>query len=442
MRTVVDDLVMHGVGGRSDLPIPFALAVTAGAIALVVSFIALAFLWPEPRLGRAGAGWALPRRVARVLDAPASYWAVRVVGLLLAGYVLVAALFGKDDALNPTAGVVYVLFWVGTVAFASALLGPVWRWLNPVRTLYLLVCSLLRHDPRVGLLPYPPRLGSYPAAAGLFAFAWLELVAPQRDTLPVLRAWFGAYAALMGMGAVVYGSTWFDRGDAFQVVSQLYGRLSPLGRRPDRTWVLRNPLHGAASSPALVGLPAMVCVMLGTTAYDGMSNATFWVRFVQDGPLPQTLLQTMGLAAGPLAFGSLYALAVWAAGRLGGRGFMPAAFAPSIVPIAFGYLFAHYYSFFVLAGQTTVQQLADPLGTGADLLGLGDRGVSFASVQPTFVSTLQVTAVVLGHVVGVVLAHDRAVGLFPRKAAVLGQLPLLALMVCYTVAGLLLLFSA
>jgi len=310
-----------------------------------------------------------------------------------------------------------------------------------VRTLYLLVCALLRHDPREGLLPYPERLGDYPAAAGLFAFAWLELVAPQRDTLPVLRAWFGAYAALMAMGAVVYGSRWFDRGDAFQVVSQLYGRLSPLGRRPDGTLVLRNPLDGAASSPVVAGLPAMVCVMLGTTAYDGMSSASFWVNFTQNSPLPQTLLQTMGLLAGPLAFGGLYALAVWTAGHLGGRGFLAAEFAPSIVPIAFGYLFAHYYSFLILAGQTTVQELADPLGTGADLLGLGDRGVSFAWVQPTFVSTLQVSAVVLGHIVGVVLAHDRAVGLFPRKVAVLGQLPLLALMVAYTVAGLLLLFS-
>jgi hypothetical protein len=441
MRKALAGLAMHGVGGRSDLPIPFALAVTAGAIALVVSFIALAFLWPEPRLGRREAGWALPPAVARILDSPIAHWSVRLVGLVLTGYVLVAAIFGVDDALNPTAGVVYVLFWVGAVAFAAVLFGPVWRWLNPVRTLYLAACAVLRHDPRVGLLPYPERLGNYPAAAGLFAFAWLELVAPQRDTLPVLRAWFGAYAALMLMGAIVYGSRWFDRGDAFQVVSQLYGRLSPLGRRSDGTLVLRSPLDGAATTPMVPGLPAMVCVMLGTTAYDGMSNATFWVRFIQNGPLPQTLLQTMGLAAGPLAFGALYAFAVWVAGRLGRRGFMPWQFAHSIVPIAFGYLLAHYYSFFILAGQTTVQQLADPLGTGADFLGLGDRGVSFAMVQPTFVATFQVTAVVIGHVIGVVLAHDRAVALFPRRAAVLGQLPLLALMVAYTVAGLLLLFS-
>jgi len=434
-------LPLHGVGGRSDLPIPFTAAVTAAAIALVASFVALAFLWPTARLGRPGAGRPLPAALTRLYDSPATWWAVRALGLVMTGYVLVAAVFGIDDALNPTAGVVFVLFWVGAVAFASALLGPVWRWLNPVRTCYLAVCLLLRHDHRVGLLPYPPRLGNFPAAAGIFAFAWLELVAPNRDTLPVLRAWFGAYAVLMVMGAVVYGSVWFDRGDGFQVVSALYGRLSVLGRRADKAAVLRSPLEGVASTPKVVGMPALVCVMLGTTAYDGMSNATFWVRFVQDGPAPQILVETLGLAAGPALFGGLYALAVLLAGRLGGRGFMPAEFAPTIVPIAFGYLLAHYYSFFILAGQSTVQQLADPLGTGADFFGLGDRGVSFAFVSPTFVSTFQVTVVVIGHVMGVVLAHDRAVALFPRRAAVVGQLPLLALMVAYTVAGLLLLFS-
>lgn len=49
--------------------------------------------------------------------------------------------------------------------------------------------------------------------------------------------------------------------------------------------------------------------------------------------------------------------------------------------------------------------------------------------------------IITGHVVGTVLAHDRALSLFPRPTAVLGQIPLLVLMVVYTVAGLLLLFS-
>ncbi|MBE3014017.1 hypothetical protein IL992_33285 [Microbispora sp. NEAU-D428] len=56
--------------------------------------------------------------------------------------------------------------------------------------------------------------------------------------------------------------------------------------------------------------------------------------------------------------------------------------------------------------------------------------------------TLQVTVIVIGHVLGTVLAHDRALALFPRRTAVLGQIPLLVLMVVYTIVGLLLLFAA
>ena len=48
-------VLVHGVGGRSDLPIPFGLALAASAFVLVVSFAALAVLWPRPRLGLRGA---------------------------------------------------------------------------------------------------------------------------------------------------------------------------------------------------------------------------------------------------------------------------------------------------------------------------------------------------------------------------------------------------
>ena len=342
-----------------------------------------------------------------------------------------------------------MLFWVGTVAFASALVGPVWRWLNPVRTLYLLACSALRRDPREGLLPYPDGLGHWPAAVGLLAFGWLELVAPDRDTLTVLRAWFVAYLGLMALGSVVYGSRWFDRADGFQVASQLYGRVSALGRRADGAWVLRNPLDGLAATPLVAGLPAVVVRAAGQHGLRRrLELHAVPVRFVQGGTLGPVQAGTLGLVLAVLVVGALYALAVWAAGRLGSaspaqrRRGLAGLFAPSIVPIALGYVVAHYWSLFVLTGQSTVQHLADPLGTGADYLGLGGFALPYWLVKPSFVASLQVLAIVAGHVVGIVLAHDRAVSLFPRRRAVLGQVPLLVLMVCYTVAGLLLLFAA
>jgi hypothetical protein len=44
-------------------------------------------------------------------------------------------------------------------------------------------------------------------------------------------------------------------------------------------------------------------------------------------------------------------------------------------------------------------------------------------------------------VLGVISAHDRAVRMLPTSAAVRGQLPLLVVMIVYTVGGLLLLFA-
>ena len=137
-------------------------------------------------------------------------------------------------------------------------------------------------------------------------------------------------------------------------------------------------------------------------------------------------------------------LAGWAGAVLSGtaaRG-MATVFAPSLVPIAAGYAVAHYWSLGVYAGQHTLTLLSDPLGTGADYLGTRHLIPNSALIAPTLVATVQAAAIVLGHLVGIVHAHERAVARFDRRGALLGQLPMLALMVVYTCGGLLLLFSS
>lgn len=440
-------LLAHGIGGRQDLPIPLSYAVLGAAVAVVASFLALALLWPTPRLGLA-AGRPVPAALARAVDAPATGVALRVLGALLTAYVLLAALAGPDLASNPTAGVVYVLLWVGLVP-ASLLLGPVWRALNPLRTAHLVLCRLLRLDPDDGALGDAPPGGYRIAALGLLAFVWLELVAPGRATLPVLRLWFGAYAVVQLVGALAYGRAWFARCDAFEVWSTLMARLSAWGRDADDRLVVRGPLDGPARVEPGPGLVAVLAVMLGSTAFDAVSGEPTWFRFAQRSALGATATATAGLLVVVLVVALLFVGATRLAGSLAGRSeaagraSLPGAFAPSLLPIAVGYLVAHYYSFLVLEGQRVVIRLSDPLVTGhSDWLGTAHRQVSGALIHPTPVAVLQVVAVVVGHVAGVVLAHDRAVALLPRSVAVRGQLPLLAVMVAFTVGGLLLLFAA
>ena len=439
-------VLAHGVGSREDLPIPFSYAVTGAAVALLVSFVALGLLWREPRLdpaSQSARGRPAPQWLDRVVGSLPFRVGLRVLGVVITAYVVMAAVFGRDDALNPTAGAVYVLLWIG-VPLLSMLVGPVWRALNPIRTLHWALSRLLGTRPEEGLAPLPSWLGYWPAAVSLLAFVWLELVAPENTTLPVLRTFFAAYLAVHLLAATYFGSGWFDRGDGFEVFSTLAGRLSPLGRRADGVLVLRNPLAGVAGTPVAPGLFAVVGVLLGSTAYDSFAGTPSWVSTLQSGPMPAEVTGTLAL------FGvvALVTVAFAGAAALSGRaaGLPPmqvgAEFAHSIVPIVMGYVVAHYWSLLVLIGQQTVIQLSDPLGTGANWLGTGNRGIDATLAGTTLTAVIQVLAVLTGHVLGVVLAHDRAVRLLPRRRAIVGQVPMLVLMVAYTVGGLTLLFAA
>jgi hypothetical protein len=443
-------LLAHGVGGRQDLPITLPELVVAAALTLVVTFVALGVLWREPRLDRdAAGGRPVPDRLARLVDAPAFRWALRALGLLAAGWFCVGLLAGPDTPENPTAGALYVLLWVGLVP-VSLLFGPVWRAVNPLRTVHLLGALAARRDPARGVRELPAGLGLWPAALTLFGFVWLELVAPDRATLPVITAWLAAYAVVMLAGAVVFGAGWFDRADPFEVYSALVGHLAPIGRAADGVLVWRNPLDGIAGLRPRPGLVAVVVVLLGSTMFDSLSNAPAWLRFAQENGLPPAVTGSAGLVLVIGAVAVAYLAATGVAARVGrterADGAVPARRVPgeiahSIVPIAVGYVVAHYYSLLVLEGQRTLALLSDPRDTGANVFGTANWEPHTALVTPSGVANLQITVIIVGHLLGTLLAHDRALYLFPRARAVAGQLPLLALMVAYTIAGLLLLYA-
>jgi hypothetical protein len=107
-------LPTHGIGGRDDLPLPFGLALSGAAAALVVSFLALAVLWREPRLHGATAGRPLPPALQAFLDARAARLAVRGLAVLATGWCVLALVFGPDEARNPVPHVVFVLLWWGS----------------------------------------------------------------------------------------------------------------------------------------------------------------------------------------------------------------------------------------------------------------------------------------------------------------------------------------
>jgi hypothetical protein len=445
----VGTILAHGIGGRSDLPVPLWLAQYGAAAVLLVSFTVLGLFWRTPRLEGPGArdGRPLPDGLRRFADAPATRAGLRALGLLAAVLTVAVAAFGANNsASNPAPTWVYVWFWVGLVP-ASLLLGPIWRLLNPLRTISAGLARLAGDPGQAHARPLPAGLGYWPAAVSLIVFAWLELVCPHRDEPYTLLVFILLYAWAQLVAAFRYGQAWYDRGDGFEVYSTLVAHLCPIGRRADGRLGLRNPLAGLAGLRPAPGLLAVICVLLGSTAFDGLSRTRWWTDLtLEAGPLASTALGTAGLlGAIGIVIGTYIAATRAAEQYLRDRpaddpGDRPEwQFMHSLVPILIGYTIAHYFSLMVFQGQMGYILASDPLDQGWNLFGTADWRMSLTLVSSSAIALIQVGAIVTGHVLGVVCAHDRAVALFKGRDQLRGQYLLLTVMVFYTLSGIALL---
>jgi hypothetical protein len=381
-------------------------------------------------------------RLTAVVDHPITRLVARVV--VLAAYVWagLALMAGQDLLTNPVFGFVYVWMWVGLVPI-SLLLGQFWRATNPLRTIHRGLCALARVDPGQGLVALPPKVGVWPAAAGLFGFAWLELVQPDRTTLAVLRVWALAWLVILVLGAIVFGQRWIGAADPFEAYASTLAQMS-IWRRVGDQLRLVNPLAGLNAWHAPPGATAVVAALLGSTAFDSFANTSWWIGVVQSSNVPTVMWGTGGLLAMIIIVFVSFSLAAAWMGRYGDR---PAAAYPrlmvgSLLPIVLGYVVAHYATLLLVEGQRTAINFSDPLGRGWNVFGSAEMGVNSAIFNyPTAIALVQLGAIVGGHVLGIVCAHEKAVALLPPDRALRGQWPLLLVMVGYTCAGLVLLFS-
>ena len=428
----------HGIGSRTDLPIPLGLALYGAGAAILISFAVLLTFWRKPKIGDASTGRSLPAGLQRLVDSPTLRLGVQAVALAATALVVAVAFAGPSDTdRNIAPWVLYVTFWVGLVP-VSLLLGPIWRLANPLRLLHRGLRAVLPAPPGAERLP---ALGLWPAAVSLVAFLWLELVYPGRAEPESVGVFLVGYAVVHLALAAWFGEEWFARGEGFEVYSTLVARLSPWGRRDDGRLVLRNPLANALATPELPGPAAVAVVLLGSTAFDGLSRTVSW----QTGPgaANDILSGTLGLLVMVALVATLYVVGTRLSGRLGRQdpGVQPRRYASTVVPIALGYTVAHYFSLLLLDGQNTWILASNPFGAdGLDLFGTYGNVVDLSAVSADAIAYVQVGAVVLGHVLGVTLAHERALRAAPWRPAS-DQLPLVIVMVLFTVGGLGLLFG-
>jgi hypothetical protein len=436
----------HGISGLASLPVPAWLFAWAAAIVLVISFVLLSTMWSQPRL-QDGRGRRLCRW-PRALRVPSG-----AVGLALFALVVYAGYEGVPyytSNIDPT--FIFVVLWVA-VPVSSALIGDWFRAFNP----WLAFAQAARWAGRRAHLrwrpplAYPSRLGRWPMVAGLISFGWLELVYHDHDNPSTLAPLSLAYFTLMLVGMALFGiETWSERGDAFGGYFGLLARLSPLYVRDTALW-LRRPLSGVTSLDYAPGTVALVLVIIGITTFDGASNGVVWTTLQ---PHVQSVFSSLGLGDTPAdeladSLGLLLAIAVVACfyriGVLGMRSVsrrfngaqLSRSFAHTLVPIGFAYVLAHYFSLLIWQGQAIGYLASNPLGHGTNYFGTAGWHVNYQILSINAIWYAQVIALVIGHVSGLALAHDRALATYRSVAeAVRSQYWMLVVMVGFTSLGL------
>ncbi|BEL08406.1 hypothetical protein Q0Z83_065970 [Actinoplanes sichuanensis] len=428
----VREPLAHGVGSVEGLPLPLDLVLQAGAATVVVSFLIAAVWWRTPRLKPSE-----PRRfgVARRLRYP-----VLVLALYITGFALV----GPRDG-NPAAHALFVWLWVGLILI-SVVFGPVWRAVNPLRTIFTLLGL-----PRTGLRPLAPGRprSSWPAAAFLLAFVWFELLAPHHGDPVAVGLWILAYGLCQVILALLRGEEWFARGDCFEVYSELAGRLSPIrhrqplsglapagrgqllsgvapaGRRQPHLASVPGPHSDLPAAPvpeqpafAAAGVAGFIAIWWGSTVFDSVSASPFWTGLTTrtGAPLP------LGTAALIL----LCALVFLAVRRTAAHLEM------SLIPIAVGYTLAHYLSLLMVEAPRGVLLLFGAPATDWN-----------PQPAPAVLTTAQIALILIGHAIGVIVAHDHSLATAPQRptlAVLADELPMILVMIACTWAGLFLLF--
>lgn len=429
-------VLAHGIGGRVDLPVPLELLIVGAGLVVVVSFVLLALLWPEPRfqegpLCRPTGGVGFPGWLSWLLGA------VGVLSLaLVVGQVVPEWLGVERDLTRPT--IAPVLVWVGfwlIVPFGSALVGNWYADLSPWRVLGLPLQQPERS-------PVSRRFGLWPATVIFMAFTWLELISPGSGDPATLGYAALAYTLFL-LGAMWYAGreTGLFVFDPFTSYNRLVSAISPLGRDSRGRIYWRGWLRSLPVLPEWRGLWIFVVAIIGTISYDGASG-TEWFRDLTGGAGDTMLGETLLLICSVVAVGLAYLAASAVAARSSPADSSPLLvaqrFAHTLVPIALAYAFAHYFTLVLFEGQQLIAAVSDPFGLGWDLFGTADRRVAFFITDTDPVWYIQVASIVLGHVLGVVLAHDRALHDFGRDA-VRSQYAMLVLMVALTTLGLLIL---
>lgn len=406
---------------------------------MVVSFLIIGYFVGNNTLDRSSFSIVLRLSVFRK---PWFSLLVRLICFLLFVLTVATGIWGEDA---PTRNFNMTFFWIiFTLGFAylTAILGNIWNVANPWKIVTETYERITDADTK-GVITYPSKLlGYYPALIFYFLFISLELIA---KTTPPTLSWVLLLYTLLNFGGifVIGKKDWFEYCEFFSVFFRLISLIAPFKLENDR-FVLKIPFAALLDEKAAhFSLLLFILFMLSSTAYDGFRETQPWydLYLKNFSELPYQTFQLLGLLLSPVVFLVIYIFLILVAKYLtkSNESLLDLSlnFALSLIPIAFVYNVAHYYTLLLIQGQAIFALISDPFVFGWNLFGTVGYKPNIGLINANFVWHSQLALILVGHIAAVFVSHVEALKVFStHRKAILSQFPMLLLMVTYTIIGL------
>lgn len=461
----------HGFGVRHQLEIPLYYYVLGAGLTVIMSFVVAAvFLTkksPESFAEKQPFRWRYEGPGQKLLSRQMGFGIPLLQALSLSLFFLIifSGLFGQQSPTQNLAPIlIWSLWWAGMV-YVQALIGDVWRLINPWSLLFSGLEKISFLKSLVGHFVYPERWSCWPAVVIFWFFAWLEQVAPFSEKPVTLVQLILAYSAITFTAMFLFGrEKWLAKGEAFSLLFTFLARMAPTETKSEndkhksRLWLRPAGVGLLVDKPLDRAATSLILLLLASVTFDGFRDTTYWADIVhwllvqpmifsplfkiqQAGIDLLVFFETMGLLLTPVIFFLSYGIISFMSSQLANHEQSPrvlsGSFVLTLVPISFAYHIAHYLTFLLLAGQLAIPLFSDPFHLGWDLMGTLGRQMNVGIIGISTTWWVAVGAVVIGHVYAVYLAHVMALRLFSSvKRALISQTPLIILMVCYTMMSL------
>lgn len=440
----------HAFGQKYTLPIPAWLYIYGAAATLMVSFLIIGFFVNQSKKDAKTPSINISK--SSLVGIFSGYCFVKIAkfaALALFLLTLISGLVGEDNSVkNFNMTFFWIIFSIGFL-YLTAVFGNIWQTINPFKTIVDILGKLTGNQ-MPGVRSYPQALSCFPTLIFYFLFIWLELVAqsaPFHLSLALLL-----YVIANIAGSVIFGKEKWFRYEFFSVFFGLISKVSPLQKKRGKLY-LQPPFAGLINGKAQdFSLLLFILFMLSSTAFDGFSSTSPWLNIsyrleevigtvVQNSFFTFQIVKTLGLLLSLFAFLYIYLGLVSVLKSITKSKIstfdLGLRFAFSLIPIAFAYNLAHYFTLLLVEGQNIIRLASDPFGFGWNIFGTSNFMPNVAIVGASSVWNLQVAFILIGHIVGVYIAHIEALNIFPtHKKAILSQFPMLVLMVIYTITGL------